>query len=99
MTNARTPLTLITAPLGSGKTTLLRHILASEQIAPQATVMVGDREQDISGARQNGLWALGVLWGYGSRAELEESRPDALVESPAQLVPAVSQLTSRDGAK
>ncbi len=78
---------------------LIRHILASEQIAPQATVMVGDREQDISGARQNGLWALGVLWGYGSRAELEESRPDVLVESPARLVPAVSQLASRDGAK
>lgn len=77
---------------------LIRHLLASERIAAQAAIMVGDREQDIHGARQNGLRALGVLWGYGSRAELEESRPDAIVESPDQLVAALSHLLSRDGA-
>ncbi len=78
---------------------LIRHLLASERIAAQATVMIGDREQDIHGARQNGLPAIGVLWGYGTRAELEASRPDAIVETPDQLVAAVSQLVSRDGAQ
>jgi phosphoglycolate phosphatase len=78
---------------------LIRHLLASERIAAQAAVMIGDREQDIHGARQNALAAIGVLWGYGTRAELEKSRPDAIVESPDQLVAAVSQLVSRDSAE
>ncbi len=72
--------------------------LTALRIAAQAAIMVGDREQDIHGARQNDLRALGVLWGYGTRAELEESRPDAIVESPDQLVAALSHLLSRDGA-
>ena len=34
-------------------------------------LMVGDREHDILGARANGLDSVGVLYGYGSREELE----------------------------
>ena len=33
-------------------------------------LMVGDREHDVIGARENGLDCLGVLYGYGSREEL-----------------------------
>ena len=33
--------------------------------------MVGDREHDVNGARENGLPCVGVLYGYGSREELE----------------------------
>ena len=33
--------------------------------------MVGDREHDVLGAREAGLDCVGVLFGYGSRAELE----------------------------
>ena len=33
--------------------------------------MVGDREHDILGAKANGLDSVGVLYGYGSREELE----------------------------
>ena len=32
--------------------------------------MVGDRQHDVLGAAQFGIPAIGVLWGYGSRAEL-----------------------------
>lgn len=34
-------------------------------------IMVGDREHDVNGARENGLPCVGVLYGYGSREELE----------------------------
>ena len=34
-------------------------------------VMVGDREQDIIAAREAGILEIGVLYGYGERAELE----------------------------
>ncbi len=36
-------------------------------------LMIGDREHDVLGAAQNGLDCLGVLYGYGSRGELEKA--------------------------
>ena len=36
-------------------------------------IMVGDRKHDVLGARENGLPCAGVLYGYGSREELEEA--------------------------
>jgi phosphoglycolate phosphatase len=30
--------------------------------------------------------AIGVLWGYGSRAELEAAGADALADTPGELV-------------
>ena len=38
-----------------------------------SAVMVGDRRHDIEGAREAGLQAVGVLYGYGSREELEKA--------------------------
>ena len=43
-------------------------------------VMVGDREFDIIGAKANNVASIGVLWGYGSRAELEAVGADAIAE-------------------
>lgn len=36
-------------------------------------VMIGDREHDIIGAKQNGLDSIGVLFGYGNREELKDA--------------------------
>jgi len=47
--------------------------------------MVGDRRYDISGAHSVGMRGLGVLWGYGSRDELETAGADQLADSPADL--------------
>jgi phosphoglycolate phosphatase len=44
--------------------------------------MVGDRHHDIRGAKAHGLATVGVLWGYGSQAELQEAGADYLVRSP-----------------
>lgn len=54
-------------------------------VAPGATVMVGDRNHDVVGAAANGMKAVGVLWGHGSRAELEEAGATALAEEPGAL--------------
>ena len=48
--------------------------------------MVGDRHTDVTAGRDLGVRTVGVLWGYGSRAELEAAAPDVLIERPAQLV-------------
>jgi phosphoglycolate phosphatase len=67
------------------KTSLIQHLLDSEGRGGNPC-MVGDRRHDVEGAHANGLSAVGVLWGYGSRAELQEAGADVLVESVPDLV-------------
>ena len=49
------------------------------------TVMVGDRHYDITGAAHFGLDSVGVLFGYGSRQELEEAGATYIAETVADL--------------
>jgi phosphoglycolate phosphatase len=72
----------------SDKTSLISHILKRELIAASETCMVGDRAHDIVGATKNGLYGFGVLWGYGTRDELENSGARALFKTPRELVSA-----------
>ncbi len=67
------------------KPELLAHILSKHQISPGHSLMVGDRRYDISGAHAVGMRGLGVLWGYGTRDELEGAGADRLVETAADL--------------
>jgi phosphoglycolate phosphatase len=67
------------------KRDLLAHVLATEGIDPTTAVMIGDREHDALGARANGIAAIGVTWGYGSREELLAAGVTCLVDSPDEL--------------
>ena len=77
------------------KPELIAHILARHDLDLAACVMVGDRRHDIAGAQANGMRALGVLWGYGSREELEAAGADALVAAPHDLAAAALALVGR----
>lgn len=57
---------------------------AQGRVGPGA-IMVGDRDVDLLAAHRNGLAAAGVLWGYGSRAELSAHAPLYLFETPGEL--------------
>ncbi|HWT73712.1 MAG TPA: HAD hydrolase-like protein [Mobilitalea sp.] len=48
-------------------------------------VMVGNRLHDVEGAKAVGLTSIGVLFGYGSRQELEEAGADRIAESVEAL--------------
>jgi phosphoglycolate phosphatase len=76
-----------TEPDGSvdDKARLIAKVLRTEGLDPGGTIMVGDRSHDVIGARANALRAVGVLWGYGSRAELETAGADVLAVKPANL--------------
>lgn len=67
------------------KPELLAHILSEQAIPAYHSLMVGDRRHDILGAHAVNMRGLGVLWGYGSRDELEAAGADQLVESTADL--------------
>jgi phosphoglycolate phosphatase len=67
------------------KAALVAHVVASERLDPGGCAMVGDREHDILAARRHGIRAIGVLWGYGSREELERAGADAIAADPTSL--------------
>jgi len=77
----------------SDKRDLIRHILDRERFDPAAAVMIGDREHDAIGARTNGIAAIGITWGYGSRQELLEAGVACLVDDPGGLEEPILTLT------
>ena len=52
---------------------------------PTRAVMVGDRHYDILGAKETGVAAVGVLYGFGSREELIAAGADCVAESVSHL--------------
>ncbi len=65
--------------------TLTQTLELLGDIDPADAVMVGDRHSDIAAGRAVGTRTVGVLWGYGDRAELEAAGADVLLEHPGQL--------------
>jgi phosphoglycolate phosphatase len=76
------------------KPELLAYVLSKHGLSPSHSLMVGDRRHDISGAHAVGMRGLGVLWGYGSRDELETAGADRLVDSPADLAGTVLSMVN-----
>lgn len=52
---------------------------------PAQAVMVGDRRFDIEGAAATGIESIGVLYGYGSREELEQAGATHIVADVGEL--------------
>jgi phosphoglycolate phosphatase len=74
------------------KADLLAHLLAHENLDGARCLMIGDRKHDILAARRNGTRSIGVLWGYGSRAELAEAGAEVLINAPADFPLGLAQL-------
>ncbi len=81
----------------AAKDALLAHALAETGADAGRSVMIGDRQHDMAGARANGLAGIGVLWGFGSAEELRLAEADALAASPLDVAEAVRDLLALDG--
>lgn len=55
------------------------------QNARDKVLMVGDKEQDVAGAKSCGLQCIGVAYGYGSREELEKAGAVYIAETVEDL--------------
>ena len=64
---------------------VIRECHLEREAAEGKVVMIGDRKHDIDGAKKTGILSLGVLWGYGSRSELEEHGADHIIEKVPDL--------------
>ena len=67
-----------------GKTQVIRNLLDRQNnLNRNKTIMIGDRDHDVIGAKENGIISAGVLYGYGSKNELEAA--DYLVNNVDEL--------------
>lgn len=68
------------------KEEVISYALEQNQITDNAqAVMIGDREHDIIGAKKCGLDSIGVLFGYGSREEMEGCGAGQIVDTVQML--------------
>ena len=66
------------------KTRLLAHAMGEIGAKAEECVMVGDTINDFSAARANGIYSIGVKWGYGGEGDL--SKADRVIASADELI-------------
>lgn len=72
---------------------VIRYVLESNGLTDrlEEVMMVGDRENDVLGAKENGIEVIGVLYGYGDREELESAGADHIVENVEDIAALLSR--------
>jgi phosphoglycolate phosphatase len=70
----------------SDKTDLLGYALQTTRVSPSQAIMIGDRSHDMIGARNNGMTAVGVLYGYGTEEELLDAGAQHICATPQRLL-------------
>lgn len=74
---------------GSDKKLIIAEVLnrlsEGKAVKPHTAVMTGDRFYDIEGGRANDIDTIGVLYGYGSREELEKAGATHIAATPAEI--------------
>ncbi len=69
------------------KSQLITDMFLKHQIKDKSkAIMVGDRKFDIEAAKIAGIDSIGVLFGYGSRAELVEAGADYIAQDAQQIL-------------
>jgi len=72
------------------KDDLLAHALQQTAVDPASALMIGDRSHDVLGAKANGMAAIGVTYGYGSRDELVAAGARHLCATPRAVLEVIS---------
>lgn len=80
----------------SSKAEMIAEMMNRNGLDPAQTVMIGDRKYDIIGALENGITAIGVLWGYGDEAELTGAGASALCREPSELPATIRNRVHRE---
>lgn len=71
--------------MSSAKTGMLNRTLERSGVPPGRAVMIGDTRYDAEAARDTGIPFIGVLFGYGTRAEMEAAGARHFVSNLEEL--------------
>jgi|HubBroStandDraft_1064217.scaffolds.fasta_scaffold00238_11 phosphoglycolate phosphatase len=83
---------LVSGIIGAGlderdtKAGLIGRALQVSGLGKWQVVMIGDRHYDVEGALENQVRPIGVLWGYGSEAELRRAGCIDFARTPAEFI-------------
>lgn len=70
----------------SKKCDIIKYALDTLKVrSKKGILMVGDRENDVEGAKANGIDSLGVLYGYGNMGELNDAGATYIVTEPREI--------------
>ncbi|MBI2264312.1 MAG: HAD family hydrolase [Armatimonadetes bacterium] len=56
---------------------------------PEQHLMIGDTVMDVVSAKSLGIKCIGVSYGWNTRRRLEEASPCLVLDSPAEIIPAI----------
>jgi len=73
------------AEVGIKKSSQLKELM-DQNFINQHSVMIGDRHVDIEAAKMNSMRSVGVLYGYGSKQEIEKANPEWIAPKPEELI-------------
>ena len=79
-------------PERASKSSVIEYAIQNANIDKSDALMIGDRNHDILGAKKCGLKSMGVLYGYGDRAELTNAGADYIAATPAEVVEIIKNL-------
>lgn len=65
---------------------MIHAALADAGVAPAGAAMIGDTSYDMAMAREAGVFAIGVAWGYHDHGELVAAGAQAVARTPAGLL-------------
>ena len=69
-----------------GKAPKFRKTLKALGVGPNETLAIGDETRDVDAAREVGMRAGSVLWGYNAEEALVRVKPDALFREPQDIL-------------
>lgn len=67
------------------KAEMISDFVRIEQVDPQLSAIIGDTYHDIHAGKENGLYSIGVTWGFGTERELCDAGADVIVREVAEL--------------
>jgi phosphoglycolate phosphatase len=73
-----------------GKAAKFKAVLKAARVPAGQALSVGDEVRDIEAARQVGIAAAAVSWGYATRELLAAQSPDHLFDAPLQILQALA---------
>jgi phosphoglycolate phosphatase len=68
------------------KAPALRDLLRDHNLDVNQAVYVGDEQRDVEAAKEIGMRAVAVTWGFADRQNLKAMRPAGLADTPEELM-------------
>ena len=73
------------------KSAVIKETIEINGFNKDEILMVGDRENDVTGAIKNGIDILGVLYGYGDEKELRDAGCEIIAKTPDEVTDIITR--------